>query len=293
VAASEWIEVYTSRHAAACDERAFVLLALGVTSIMRATTDGFSLLVRPWDVARTAVELQRFGRERSAESVPSSVPLRLHAGALTSAGIYVLVIFLIAVASSRNVLSRDWYDAGVLDGARLHGGQWWRAVTALTLHADLAHLLGNAIFGALFGGLAARVYGPGVAWLLILVAAVIANGLNGLFMPPNRESFGASTAVFAALGALAVHQWPIRRAGSTGRMAGRGLFGALVLLGMLGTGDRHTDIAAHAWGFLCGALICLPLRNTTPPPGKTQALAAMSVIAVLVLAWICGLRAEV
>ena len=152
MAANEWVEVYTSRHASACDERAFVLLALGVTSIMRATTDGFSLLVHPWDVARTAVELQRFGRERSAESVPPFMPLRLHAGALTSASIYVLVIFLIGVASSRIVFGRDWYDAGVLDSARLSGGQWWRAFTALTLHADLAHLLGNAIFGALFGG---------------------------------------------------------------------------------------------------------------------------------------------
>ena len=293
MAANEWVEVYTSRHASACDERAFVLLALGVTSIMRATTDGFSLLVHPWDVARTAVELQRFGRERSAESVPPFMPLRLHAGALTSASIYVLVIFLIGVASSRIVFGRDWYDAGVLDSARLSGGQWWRAFTALTLHADLAHLLGNAIFGALFGGLVARVYGPGVGWLLILLAAAIANGLHGLFMPLNRESLGASTAVFAALGALAVRQWPIRRVGWAGRIAGRSLFGALVLLGMLGTGDAHTDIAAHAWGFLCGTLVCLPLRSTTPPPGKIQALAATSVVALLALAWMFALRAEV
>ena len=34
---------------------------------------------------------------------------------------------------------------------RVTGGEWWRAVTALFLHADALHLAGNVIFGAAFG----------------------------------------------------------------------------------------------------------------------------------------------
>jgi len=123
---------------------------------------------------------------------------------------YALLLFLIGVASSRMPLGRSWFDVGILDGTRFRAGELWRAVTALTLHADLAHLLANIGFGALFGGLAARVYGAGCGWLLILVAAVAANAVNGLTMPAGRASLGASTAVFAALGTLAVVRWRAR-----------------------------------------------------------------------------------
>ena len=41
----------------------------------------------------------------------------------------------------------------------------WRAVTALTLHSDLAHLAGNAFFGGVFGVLLAQILGGGLAWI--------------------------------------------------------------------------------------------------------------------------------
>jgi membrane associated rhomboid family serine protease len=287
VETTEWTEVYTSRIPGPCDERAFVLLAVGIPALMRSMPMGFGLIVRASDAARATAELDRYAREnRSQPVVP---PVRLHAGALASALGYVLVIFLIGVTSTRSFGRVDWYDAGVLDGVRLRSGELWRALTALTLHADLAHLVGNAIFGALFGGLATRVYGVGVGWLLILVAAATANLVNGALMPVGRESLGASTAVFAALGALAVHRWPVRRPSWASRLAGRGVLGAVVLLGMLGTGDRHTDVAAHALGFLCGMLFGLPLRSVAPPAGRLQFYAVAGTLGLLVMAWAVAL----
>jgi len=203
---------------------------------------------------------------------------------------YLLLLLLVAAASGHALFGVDWYARGVLDGAQLRAGEAWRALTALTLHADLSHLAANAGFGALFGGLAARLYGAGAGWLLVLVAATLANFLNGLWMPAGRVSLGASTAVFAALGAIAVFRWPA--APRRTRLAWRGasLIAALVLLTLLGTGDAHTDVAAHALGFAAGLVLALPLRRWPPAPGRrAQGLAALAAVLLCAAAWLAAL----
>ena len=80
-------------------------------------------------------------------------------------------------------------------------------LTALTLHGDMLHLLSNLAFGALFGYPAARLFGPGVAWLLILVGGALAYGIDALLHPPQHYLLGASTAVFTALGLIAAYGW--------------------------------------------------------------------------------------
>ena len=279
-----WIEVFRSSATTECDERALVLLAVGIPALMSAEHGSFALLVAAPDQARAGTELARYTLENRPRPRPR--PPRLHAGAVAAALGYALVLFVVAVAGSRGFLGLDWYDAGVLDGSRLRAGELWRAVTALTLHADLAHLAANAGFGALFGGLAARVYGAGCGWLLILVAAVAANLVNALTMPVGRESIGASTAVFAALGALAVYRWPASTRRTRVGYAGASVVAALVLLALLGTGDAHTDIAAHALGFGFGATLALPLRRWPPPHARwPQRLAAATTLAAVAAAW--------
>jgi membrane associated rhomboid family serine protease len=282
-AETDWVEVFRSSAPAACDERALVLLAVGIAAVTRARDEGFSLSVSVADAARATRELDRYALENRPR--PRPAPLRLHPGALGGIGAYVLVLFLCSVASTRSIGRLDWYDLGVLDGVRLRGGELWRAVTALTLHADLAHLLANAGFGALFGALAGRVYGAGVGWLLILVAAGLANVANGEVMPAGRVSLGASTAVFAALGALAVHRWPAATRRTRVGLRGGSVVAALVLLALLGTGDQHTDIAAHALGFASGALLALPLRRWPPPRGRAQRLAAGLALLIIAASW--------
>jgi len=287
---TDWVEVFRSSAPAACDERALVLLAVGVAAVTNAVAGEFRLLVSASDAIRAAGELDRYALENRPR--PRPAPLKLHSGAVGGAGAFVLVLFLCGVASTRSLGGLDWYDAGVLDGVRLRGGELWRAVTALTLHADLAHLLANAGFGALFGGLASRVYGAGVGWLLILVAAGLANLANGAAMPAGRLSLGASTAVFAALGALAVHRWPAATRRARVGLRGGSIVAALVLLALLGTGDQHTDIAAHALGFLSGALLALPLRRWPPPPGRPQHFAAGLALLIIAASWAIGIGAS-
>ena len=285
-----WIEVFSSAAPGACDERALVLLACGIASVQRPDTGACALLVAAADGPRASTELERYAREN--QPLPRVAPPRLHgliAAAASTAG-YVAVLFLCGVASTRALLGRDWYAAGVLDGVPYRAGEAWRAVTALTLHADLAHLAANAGFGALFGGLAARVYGAGAGWLLIVTAAALANALEGLAMPVGRTSLGASTAVFAALGALAVHRWPAATRRARAGLAGGSVAAALVLLALLGTGEARTDIGAHALGFLCGMLLALPLRRWPAPRARgAQWLAGGTALALVVLAWVAAL----
>jgi rhomboid protease GluP len=283
-----WIEVFRSAAPGACDERALVLEAVGIAALATRGPEGCDLRVAEADVPRARLELARYLLEN--RPVPRPAPPMLHGGVVPASAAYVLVLLLVAAASGHAALGFDWYGRGALDGAQLRAGEAWRALTALTLHADLAHLAANAGFGALFGGLAARLYGAGVGWLLVLVAATLANVLNAVWMPPGRVSIGASTAVFAALGAVAVFGWPA--AARRTRLAWRGasLVAALVLLALLGTGDAHTDIAAHALGFAAGLTLALPLRRWPAAHGRyAQGLAGLAAALLCASAWLAAL----
>ena len=120
---------------------------------------------------------------------------------------YVATLLAVFFALHTDVFNRDWLGAGRLEAGPLLAGEWWRAVTALTLHIELDHLGGNLAFGAFFGYFIGRYLGAGVGWLAVLLAAAGANVLNAWVQSPAHRSIGASTAVFAALGLLVAYTW--------------------------------------------------------------------------------------
>ena len=91
--------------------------------------------------------------------------------------------------------------------------------------------------------------------------------------------------MFAALGALAVHRWPAATRRARLGLAGAPVVAALVLLALLGTGDAHTDVSAHALGFAAGALLAVPLRRFAPSPGAPQRRAAWLALLIVIGAW--------
>ena len=130
-------------------------------------------------------------------------------------------------------------------------------MTALTLHADLVHVLGNAIAIALLLPPIIRRLGPGIGLALVLLAGATANLLGAAVQGPQHVAVGASTATFGALGILAA-----LRLGSpspAGRARGRRWIvpvASVLLLAMLGTGPG-TDVLAHALGLAVGAALGL------------------------------------
>ena len=77
-----------------------------------------------------------------------------------------------------------------------------RLLTALFLHADWVHLLGNLVFLLIFGLPAERVMGPWRFLLLFLLGGAVANLAAVLLIgAPHRLVIGASGAVSAVIGA--------------------------------------------------------------------------------------------
>jgi membrane associated rhomboid family serine protease len=99
-------------------------------------------------------------------------------------------------ALSGGIAAPEAWQAALLDGRAL------RLVTALFLHADWAHLVGNLVFLLIFGLPAERAMGPWRFLLLFLAGGAFANLAAALSIgEPDRIIIGASGAVSAVIGA--------------------------------------------------------------------------------------------
>ena len=175
-----------------------------------------------------------------------------------------------------------WLAWGAL-GRGLTGGEAWlaalrdgsvlRLFTALFLHADWSHLVGNLVFLLIFGLPAERTMGPWRFLLLFLWGGAIAN-LAAVTMigNPDRAVIGASGAVSAVIGAY-LALFPSARLGVVLPL---GLFlefvraPAFLLIGIwaalqvvfayIGPAFGAVAWAAHVAGFMFGVLFALFVR---------------------------------
>ena len=206
--------------------------------------------------------------------------------------VFVAVIVAILVPVSNFLFGRDWLAIGRVDGAAMRAGEWWRAITALTLHADAAHLLGNAGFGSFFGFAVGRALGGGVGWLLIVMSGAVANLINAWVSGAGHRSIGASTAVFAALGILTAYSWRTgRRRHVSWRQRIAPVIAGLGLLAFTGSGsgspDANVDIGAHLFGFLMGAAAGLGIAQIGPVTARrTQITCGAVAMALVASGWV-------
>jgi membrane associated rhomboid family serine protease len=248
-----WSSVFESSERGHCADRALVLTSLSIPFQIEETPGHYSLWVHDTDLHRARHELWLYASENQPVKRTRSVLLDRQHNPWPGVAGYVLVVCLVAWLAGRGMFGHDWLDAGRVDGALIRDGEWWRVFTALTLHKDVGHLLGNIGFGSLFGVLAARVIGPGVTWLTVVLAAGAANALNTAVLTASHRSIGASTAVFAALGLVAGFVWRGRLMAQDRWPYRLGpIVGGIALLAYTGTGDESTDIGAHLGGFVCG-----------------------------------------
>lgn len=286
-----YVEIFSSYLIADCDQRAFVLKAVGIEHLVTRIENRFALLV-PEAVTERALDQLRHYEEESRPTPPPA-PLQLHRRAWVGSSLFVVILLGVAFCAGDDAGGFDWYETGVLLRSSITHGELWRWVTALTLHADVAHLLGNLAFGIPYGYFASQLLGGARAWLTILFAAVAANAIDAALMHDQQGSIGASTSVFAMLGLVGAFAW--RRGESKfQRWAHRiaPLVAAIALLGLTGVGDAQTDIIAHLAGFACGTLAGIAHarlgRQRTESRGLAIALGLVTVL-VVIGAWIWGL----
>lgn len=277
----------------ACAEAALVLAAKGIPYETVDLGGECGLLVPRAQLEAAREELDRYALERATvrRARPVLVPF---AGAEIGSGIYAALLVLVAYCAGIQAFGADWLAQGSLDARRGGAREWWRAVTALTLHLDQAHLLGNLLFGIAIGAMAGRAFGPGIAWASVLAAAAAANYADMLISPPLHRAVGASTAVFAALGLLVGFAW---RHGLTLRerfkYAYAPVFGGVALLALLGAGDQHVDVLAHALGFIAGVATGWLHSRLGIPRSRGRAVqyaAGGAALGLVALAWALALR---
>jgi membrane associated rhomboid family serine protease len=167
-----------------------------------------------------------------------------------------------------NILFFWWSEAradlqvrGMMDGVALAHGQWWRLFTATWLHANIAHLATNMVFGFLFLGLVMGRYGPGVGLLAAYLAGVGGNLVAWrIHHGENYLSLGASGVVTGTLGLLAVQSVALlrRRNANAIRLFTVGIMASLLLFVFLGV-SPESDVVTHSGGFISGLLLGTPL----------------------------------
>ncbi len=250
------------------------------------------MLVLPQDATAAQVELEAYEKENPPAIKLAPVVSRNANGWFGVAG-YAAVLILVEFLQRTQQFGFDWAQSGKTSAGLIQNGQWWRTVTALTLHADLPHLIGNLVIGGLFGLFVGQHLGSGLAWLCILVAGAAGNFLNATLHQPGHTSIGASTAVFAALGILAGSMWQHRGYAPMRSLARwTPLIGGAALLGYLGTGGERTDIGAHIGGFIAGLVLGVILGRVGKNIAKThgsQLLLAATAVGILIFAWVIAL----
>lgn len=267
-----------------------VLTARGIACRIAFTGGAWVVLVAAEQAARAGAELAAYARENA---VPPPRPAPARPLGTASAWAFMLLLLFCHGVQRRDLFGLDWTELGAAQAGAIRDGAWWRAVTALTLHADAGHLLGNLAAGFVFGSLLAQQVGPGIAWLAILLTGVLGNLANAWLRGPEHAAIGASTALFGALGLLSGylrHGWRMPWRGGIRRWAP--LSAGILLLVQLGTSGERTDVGAHLLGFAVGVGGGLALAAAGPhlPRGpRAQLLCGALALALLALAWALAL----
>ena len=286
-----WVEIFRAEDKGQIRDASLVLLAVKVAHRvdMNATATPWSLMVPSAEQARAHHELTSYWQENS-RPLPTQVQVPFADSGWFGVLGFLAVIW--AVPALQGFSDSPLVEAGVLHSESVRQGEWWRAVTALTLHGGLEHILSNSLFGSLFGFFVARYLGSGVGWLAILGCAAAANLLNALIHPDAFRALGASTANFAALGlaptllwrkgAFRQHDW---------RRSAAPLFAAIAMLAFTGFGSERVDVGGHVFGFIAGVCAGLGLSHIDFSAIRRERQQQCGIVAfgLVALSWVLAL----
>ncbi len=252
-------------------EHVLVALAMGRECTLLEEPPGFVIRASEMDIDPLLREFAIYARERAEFSLKSAAPEQ----PILRGGWELELLWVLTLLAAYHLQGEDQQVTERFRNssrAVFDHGEWWRPFTALFLHADMGHLLGNALFGAAFFSWVTSHLGPRTGWLLIFASGTIGNSLSAwMRYPEDYLSLGASTATFGALGILAGistrSAWHSRAWRQPMQVLGPAIAG-IILLAWLGSGESPTDVLAHALGFAAGGILaafppCPVLRETS------------------------------
>jgi len=280
------VRVTPERHQA--DEWAVVLSAGNIPHRLRSRLDGWALIVAARDAEAAREALDAYDRENIADTadVGAEAAAPIRGAAVVGVAVGLLLIGFFAVTGTRASRS-TWFERGSADAGRIVAGEWWRTVTALTLHADAPHVIGNAGASVVLIAVVSHQLGPGVGLCMLLLAGAGGNALTAVVHGSHHDSVGASTAMFGAIGILAAMRVVSRGRRRAARKLWTVVAASLALLALLGT-SPGSDLLAHLFGLLLGGALGLAAAPALPRPLRSplQWVLAAAVLAVVVGAWL-------
>ena len=172
----------------------------------------------------------------------------------------LLVVFYYYVGGY--ALRAELFEMGLFSRQGVEAGQWWRFITGATLHADWAHVLGNAAFIMVLGWAVAERVGVGftaLSWVLTAVAGFVASW----YFSEATITVGASGGLFGLLGVAGGHGYRNSQGEVLLSRRIREIGAACSLLAFTAFSAR-ANIAAHLGGFFAGILMGLVLPRRIP-----------------------------
>jgi membrane associated rhomboid family serine protease len=240
------------------EQWSLVLRAANIPSVIEFEKRSWVIKVSALHEQKALQEIAAFMEEntdwppyRPQKKLPLPVLTKYQPPTLLMMG--ALVIFFIITGPWSG--SSEWFTRGAVSGRQIfEHGQWYRLVTALTLHADVVHLVGNILIGGILVHFLCRLLGNGLGWFLILASGTLGNLMNIYLHGSSHNSVGFSTAIFGTIGILSGYQAVSKRSAALKEIllplaAGAGL------LAFLGAGGPRTDLGAHFFGLLAGAVL--------------------------------------
>ncbi|KAG5185646.1 hypothetical protein JKP88DRAFT_219036 [Tribonema minus] len=166
----------------------------------------------------------------------------------------------VLLAITAAIYGAQWLVPGItMQGAKITSkimrGQWYRLVTPIFLHANLAHLLMNSMSLYNIGPFVEQWFGKR-RMLSIYVLSGVSGVLASCYWNPRASSVGASGAIFGMVGAAACFFASNRN--ELGAGADRGLQSILrtvVINTIMGLQISQIDNAGHAGGFVAGFVL--------------------------------------
>lgn len=171
------------------------------------------------------------------------------------------------------------FQAGGAFAPAIAGGQWWRLVTAIFLHAGLIHLGMNALVLWIFGNALEREIGRLPMLAVFLATGIFASAASYLFSPIGGVGVGASGAIFGVVGAFVTYNY-LRRHNPLAGAQLRSAVTLLVLNLVIGFSVPAIDWRAHLGGLIAGLVLGYAV-DPSRPPAVRRAMTVGGVLLVL------------
>jgi membrane associated rhomboid family serine protease len=182
------------------------------------------------------------------------------------------------------------YSGGTFDQpiGGIVGGEWWRLLSSVFLHAGLIHLALNGYVLWIFGNAIERDIGRVSTLAVFLVTGVFAGATSFAFASGFTIAVGASGAIFGLVGAFVAYNY-LRRHHVMAQARLRSALSMLLINLVIGFSIPAIDWRAHVGGFVAGLVAGFAVDPSRPTAirrvAATAGLVALLVAAVALVAF--------